>query len=75
MGSPRFEGFEGAGAVVREGSGLPSTDEDDGLQGRVSSVLQQCSPRACGLPMSSWLAGYKTAADVLQSAFAVAQHY
>ncbi|WIA17586.1 hypothetical protein OEZ85_014411 [Tetradesmus obliquus] len=33
VGSPRYEGFEGAAGVVREGSGLPSTDEDDGQQG------------------------------------------
>lgn len=39
VGSPRFEGFEGAAGVVREGSGLPSTDEDDGQQGAVSNSL------------------------------------
>jgi hypothetical protein len=49
MGSPRFEGFE-AGGVVREGSGLPATEEEEGMLNGVSarlSVHANSSPSRC----------------------------
>jgi hypothetical protein len=52
MGSPRFEGFE-AGGVVREGSGLPATEEEEGMQSRVSRGLTSLLRMLVGLIFGS----------------------